>query len=126
MAAKTTYTSIDEYISAFPAEVQSILKKTRQTIQKALPDTTETISYQIPTFNLNGKYVVYFACWKHHIALYPIPTGDEAFQKAIAPYISGKGTVRFPLDKPIPYDLVEKIATFRMKEAVKKEGKKTT
>lgn len=107
---------MDEYISSFPEDVQRILEKTRQTIRKAAPEATETISYQIPTFKLNGKYLVYFAGYTKHISLYPIPSGKEA-PKELSPYKSGKGTVRFPIDKPIPFDLVRKIVQFRIKES---------
>lgn len=91
--------NVDEYIKAFPRDVQTILEKIRLTIQKMAPDAVETISYQMPTFKLNGKYLVYFAGWKNHVSIYPIPTGTPAFQKEISPYIAGKGTIKFPLDK---------------------------
>jgi len=116
MAGKKDFTTIDEYIGTFPANIQAILEKIRQAIQKAAPEATETMSYGIPTFNLNGKHLVFFAGWKHHISLYPIPAGDEAFQEKISHYKRAKGTIQFPLDKPIPYDLVEKIVTHLMKE----------
>lgn len=112
--------TIDEYIKAFPRDIQSILKKIRETIRKAAPEAIETISYKIPTFKLNGKSLVYFATWKNYISLYPIPSGTEAFQKELSQYKGTKGSVHFPFDKPIPYDLVEKIVTFRMKEDVKR------
>ena len=110
------FTTIDEYIKTCPEDVQSILEKIRQTIRNAAPEAIETISYGIPTFNLDGKYLVYFAAWKNHIALYPIPSGTEAFKKEVAHYKGTKGSVHFPFDKPIPYDLVETIVRFRMKE----------
>jgi uncharacterized protein YdhG (YjbR/CyaY superfamily) len=116
MTNKIQFKTIDEYIGTFPENVQSILEKVRKTIQKAAPEAVETISYGIPSFNLNGRYLVYFAAWKRHISLYPIPSGDEAFQKELSTYLSGKATARFRLDKPIPYDLVEKIVKFLMKE----------
>jgi len=116
MTKKTESKTIDEYIETFPAKVQSILEKIRQIIQKTAPEAVETISYQIPSFNLNDRYLVYFAAWKCHISLYPIPSGNKAFQKELFPYLGGKATARFPLDKPIPYDLVEKIVKFLMKE----------
>jgi uncharacterized protein YdhG (YjbR/CyaY superfamily) len=116
MTNKTQFGTIDEYIGTFPEKVQNILEKVRKTIQKTAPEAVETISYGIPSFNLNGRYLVYFAAWKCHISLYPIPSGDEAFQKELSPYLSGKATTRFLLDKPIPYDLVEKIVKFLMKE----------
>jgi uncharacterized protein YdhG (YjbR/CyaY superfamily) len=116
MTDKKLYTTIDEYISTFPDDIQAILEKIRQSIQKAAPDAVETISYGIPTVNLNGKHLVFFAGWKHHISLYPIPAGDEAFLKKISQYKRVKSTVQFPLDKPIPFDLVEKIVNFLMME----------
>ncbi len=121
MTDKKLFTTIDDYISTFPADIQTILEKVRQSIQKAAPDAIETISYGIPTINLNGKHVVFFAGWKHHISLYPLPTGDEAFQQELAHYKRAKGTIQFPLDKPIPYDLVEQIVTLLMKENPEKE-----
>lgn len=114
MADKTP-ADIDEYISTFPDDVQPILEKVRQTLRKALPETTEGISYGMPVFNLNGHYLVYFAGWKHHISLYPVPYGDPEFQKEIKPFLSGQGTLKFPLDKPIPYDLIEKVALLHLK-----------
>jgi uncharacterized protein YdhG (YjbR/CyaY superfamily) len=121
MTDKKLFTTIDEYISTFPEEIQAALEKVRQAIQKAAPEAAETISYGIPTFNLNGKHLVFFAGWKHHISLYPIPAGDEAFQQEISHYKRAKGTIQFPVDKPIPYDLVEKIVTLLMMESPEKE-----
>src|SRR5579859_7848311 len=103
MADKKRFTTIDEYISSFPQDMQVILEKVRQSIRKAAPDVVETISYDMPTFDLNGKHLVFFAGWKHHISLYPIPAGDEAFQKKISHYKRAKGSIQFPLDKPVPY-----------------------
>ena len=116
MTDKKQFTTIDEYISTFPVDTQVILEKMRQAIQKAAPDAVETISYNIPTFDLNGKHLVFFAGWKHHISLYPTPAGDEAFQQQISHYKRVKSTVQFPLNKPVPYDLVEKIVTLLMVE----------
>ncbi len=121
MTNKKQFKTIDVYIKTFPKDVQSILEKIRQTIRKAAPEAVETISYQIPTFKLNGKYLVYFAAFKNHIGVYPAPTGNEAFKKELSPYIRGKVTVQFPLDKPVPYDLVKKIVIFRMKENQEKK-----
>jgi len=118
---KKQFRTIDEYIETFPKNVQSLLEKMRQTIRKAAPEAVEAISYQIPTFKLNGRYLVYLAAWKNHIGFYPIPSGTEAFKKELSQYKRGKGTVQFPIDKPIPYDLVRKIVTFRMKENSEKE-----
>jgi uncharacterized protein YdhG (YjbR/CyaY superfamily) len=120
-AHKKQFKTIDEYIKTFPEDVQKLLEKIRQTIRKAAPEAVETISYQMPTFNLDGKYLIYFAAWKNHIGFYPIPAGDKAFQKELSPYTGAKSSVRFPIDKPIPYDLVKKLVMFRIKE---NQGKK--
>jgi uncharacterized protein YdhG (YjbR/CyaY superfamily) len=108
---------IDEYIAGFPADVQEILQKIRLTIQKAAPKAGETISYQMPTFTLNGTYLVYFAAFKNHIGFYPTPSGTEKFQKELAVYKGGKGSIRFPLDAPMPYSLITRIVKFRAKES---------
>jgi uncharacterized protein YdhG (YjbR/CyaY superfamily) len=107
---------IDEYIAGFPPEVQEILEKIRLIIRKAAPATEETISYKMPTFTLNGTYLIYFAAYKKHVSLYPAPIGHAEFQEELSAYESGKGTARFPLDKPIPFDLISKIVKFRVKE----------
>ena len=116
MADKKRFTTIDEYIATFPQDTQAILEKVRQSIHKAAPDAVETISYDMPTFDLNGKHLVFFAGWKHHISLYPTPAGDEAFQEKLSRYKRVKSTVQFPLDKPVPYDLVEQIVTLLILE----------
>jgi uncharacterized protein YdhG (YjbR/CyaY superfamily) len=120
---KVQFKTIDEYQKTFPQDVQTILEKIRQTIRKAAPDAVEAISYQMPTFKLNGN-LVHFAAFKSHIGFYPIPSGIEALKEEAAPYVAGKGTLRFPLDKPIPYDLIEKIVTFRVKQNLAKKTKK--
>ena len=97
---QTAPKNIDEYIAGFPNDVREILEKIRQTVKKAAPDAEETIKYKIPTFTLKGN-LIYFAAHKNHIGIYPIPTGTEGFQKEIAGYKGGRGTVRFPFDKPI-------------------------
>src|SRR3972149_1597693 len=119
MINKKQFKTVDEYIKTFPPDVQSILEKMRQTIRKSAPEAVEAISYQMPTFKLNGN-LVHFAAFKHHIGLYPAPSGIEAFEKELSPFVGGKGSVRFPLDKPIPFDLVDKIVAFRVKENLKK------
>jgi len=121
MTDKKIFTTIDEYISTFPGEIQAVLEKVRQTIRKAAPEAAETISYGIPTFNLNGKHLVFFAGWKHHLSLHPIPAGDEAFQQELSHYKRAKGTIQFPFDKPIPYDFVEQIVTLLQRESPEKE-----
>ena len=123
---QTTPKDIDEYIAGFPKDVQKILEKIRKTICKVAPDAKEKISYQMPTFTLEGN-LVHFAAFKKHIGFYPVPTGIEKFKKELSAYEGGKGSVRFPLDKPIPYDLIGKIVAFRVKENLEKaeaKGKK--
>ncbi len=117
--------NIDEYIANFPKDVQEILEKIRATIKKAAPNAEETINYQIPTFTLNGN-LVHFAAFKSHIGFYPTPTGVEKFKKELAVYEGAKGSVKFPLDKPIPYTLIRKIVTFRVKENLERAAKKKT
>lgn len=116
----TQYKTIDEYIDTFPEYIQIILEKMRQTIRKAAPEAVEGISYQMPTFKLNGN-LVYFAAFKKHIGFYPTASGIEAFKDELSANKMGKGSVQFPLDKPIPYDLVEKIVLFRVKENLTKK-----
>jgi uncharacterized protein YdhG (YjbR/CyaY superfamily) len=113
--------SIDEYIAGFPKETQKILEQIRATIKNTAPDAEETISYAIPTFTLNKTYLVYFAGYKNHVSLYPAPTGNETFEKEIAAYKSGKGTVQFPLNKPLPLNLITKIIKYRLKENLKQQ-----
>ncbi|MDX5297916.1 MAG: DUF1801 domain-containing protein [Gammaproteobacteria bacterium] len=113
------YTTIDEYIADFPEDVQAILHEMRRTIRAAAPDATEAISYQMPTFKLNGN-LVHFAAYPHHIGFYPAPSGIEAFRAALAPYKVSKGAIQFPLDQPIPYDLVSRITAYRVAENMAK------
>ena len=124
---RTAPKDIDDYIAGFPNDVQEILEKIRMTIRKAAPDAVETISYQIPTFTLKGTYLVYFAAYKKHIGLYPAPRGIEKFKKELSAYEGGKGTVRFPLNKPIPCALITRIVKFRAMmnlERAEAKGKK--
>ncbi|MDR2987508.1 MAG: DUF1801 domain-containing protein [Nocardiopsaceae bacterium] len=102
--------TVDEYIGSCPDDVQEIMREIRRRLLAALPDTGETISYDIPTITLGGKRLIHFAAWKKHISVYPVPSGDAALQQELAPYISGKGTLKFGLDKPVPYDLIVRIA----------------
>ena len=122
MTDKKRFTTIDEYISTFPGKTQAALEKVRQAIQKAAPDAVETISYNMPTFDLNGKHLVFFAGWIHHISLYPTPAGDEAFQQELSRYKRVKSTAQFPLDKPIPYNFVEQMVTLLMRESPDRKG----
>ncbi|MEX0699613.1 MAG: DUF1801 domain-containing protein [Acidimicrobiia bacterium] len=110
------FETIDDYIESFPTDVQPILQEVRRAIRKAASETEETISYQMPTFKLDGKYLIYFGGWKNHVGIYPIPTVDEAFEKELAPYRAAKGTLRFPLSEPIPYQLVERIVALLLKK----------
>jgi uncharacterized protein YdhG (YjbR/CyaY superfamily) len=112
---KTTPQTIDEYIAGFPTDVQAILKKIRATIQRAAPGAKEKISYRIPTFALHGN-LIYFAAFKKHIGLYPAPRGVAKFKAELSAYEGGKGTVQFPLDRPIPLDLIRRIVKFRVEE----------
>ena len=120
---KITYESIDDYISQFPPEVQVILETLRKVINESAPDAKEKISYQMPTFVLHGN-LVHFAAYKNHIGFYPTPSGINAFKGELAEYKGAKGSVQFPLDKPLPYELINKIVQFRVAENIKKaEGK---
>ena len=110
-----TYHNIDQYIASFPAEVQIILRKVRETIQHAAPGATEAIKYQMPTFVFNGN-LVHFAAYKNHIGFYPAPSGLTAFKEEINAYKNAKGSVQFPLNKEIPYDLIRRITMYRVKE----------
>jgi len=121
---KSKINSIDEYIDTFPEDVQPILKQVRRTIKAAAPQAGEKISYGIPTFTLNGKYLIYFAGWKHHISIYPIPVGDDAFNQEVAPYIAGKGTLKFTIDKPVPLKLITKIVKLKVAENSSRRDKK--
>ena len=119
MPAKKQFETIDEYIETFPKDVQSILEKMRRTIRKAAPDAEEAISYQIATFKLKGSSLVHFAAFRKHIGLYP-PAPRE-FKKEVSSYEGPKGNLKFPTDKPIPYDLVTRIVLFRRKEILEKK-----
>ena len=107
--------TIDEYIAGFPPDIPAILQQIRMTVRAAAPEAQETISYQMPTFTLHGN-LVHFAAFTNHIGFYPTPSGMEEFEQALAPYKGGKGSARFPLDQPIPYDLIDAIVRFRVAE----------
>lgn len=109
------YTTIDEYISSFPKNIQKMLGDVRSVIRKVAPDSVEAISYGIPTFKLNGN-LVHFAAFKNHIGFYPTPNGIEEFEKELSVYKQGKGSVQFPVDKPLPLDLISKIVKYRVKK----------
>jgi len=121
MVPAKKFETIDEYIESFPENVQRVLEKLRATVQEAAPEALESISYDMPTFKLNGRRLVYFSAWKKHIGFYSIPEGNEDFRKELSPYAGEKGSLRFPLDKPIPYDLVKRIVMLRMKELRQKK-----
>jgi len=121
---KIAATTIDEFIAAYPPAMQEKLRKMRDTIRKAAPDATETIKYGIPTFVLNGN-LVHFAGYEHHIGFYPAPSGIVEFKKELSVYESAKGSVRFPLDKPLPLKLVAQIVKFRVAENRAKKSKTT-
>lgn len=114
MAAQ--FRTIDEYIASFPADVQSVLREVLRRCLDAVPGAEQTISYGIPTLKLDGHYVVYFAAWKHHISVYPIPRGDTELQADLDPYRAAKGTLKFMLNKPIPYDLITRVAAALVQE----------
>lgn len=114
-----SYQNIDEYIASYPVEVQEILQKIRQVVQKEAPEATEKISYGIPTYYLHEN-LVHFAAYKKHIGFYPTSSGIEAFKAEIGEYKWSRGTVQFPLDKPMPYELIRKMVRFRVKEVKSK------
>lgn len=120
---KQQYKTVEEYIGMFPPDVRKILQKVRQAIKRVAPGAGETISYQMPAYKLNGV-LVYFAAYKNHIGFYPTASGIDAFKKELSPYKSSKGAVQFPLGKPIPYDLIERIVIYRVEEDRKKDIKK--
>lgn len=111
----TNATTIDEYIAGFPPDIQHILEQVRSTVKKAAPQATEGIGYGMPAFKQNGP-LVYFAAYPHHIGFYPIPSGLEAFKAELSKYKTGKGSVQFPLDQPMPLTLITKMVKFRAKE----------
>jgi uncharacterized protein YdhG (YjbR/CyaY superfamily) len=117
------FSSIDEYIATFPESIQKILQELRATIKAAAPEATEKISYQMPTFYLKGN-LVHFAAFKKHIGFYPAPRGIEAFKDELSEYEGSKGTVRFPIDKPLPLELISRIVKFRVAENLENAQKK--
>jgi uncharacterized protein YdhG (YjbR/CyaY superfamily) len=115
--------NIDEYIAGFTQETQAVLEQIRQVIKKTAPDADETISYAIPAFRFSNSILVYFAGFKKHIGLYALPSGNEAFKEELKAYKVGKGSIQFPLNKPMPIDLITKIVEFRIKEISEKAKK---
>ena len=116
---RTTPDSIDAYIETFPADIQKKLQELRETIHVAAPEASEKISYQIPTFYLKGN-LVHFAAFKDHISFFPTSSGIEAFWQELSVYKGAKGTVRFPLDQPLPLELISRIVKFRVSENLKR------
>jgi uncharacterized protein YdhG (YjbR/CyaY superfamily) len=125
MANRSTANAIDEYIAGFPPETQAALEELRALFKPTAPGATETISYAIPTCDLNGKHLVHFAGYARHVGLYPTPSGLEAFQEDLKPYKVGKGSVQFPLDQPLPTDLIRCIVEFRVAENLARASKKS-
>jgi uncharacterized protein YdhG (YjbR/CyaY superfamily) len=113
---KSSPKTIDEYISGFPRDVQDNLEQVRAAVQKAAPQAKETISYKMPTINLDGRYLVYFSACKSHIGFYPAPIGNPEFAEDVAKYGAGKGPLKFPYDKPIPLDLISRVVAHRVNE----------
>jgi uncharacterized protein YdhG (YjbR/CyaY superfamily) len=121
--AKTTFTSVDRYLASQPDATRAALERVRSCIRRAVPGADEVISYQIPTYKLNGRAVIYFAGWKEHFSIYPSTARVvAAFKDDLAPYEISKGTIRFPLDRPVPARLIANIAKFRAKEAAEHEA----
>ena len=111
-----TFTSVDEYINSFPKDIKSKLEELRKIILKTAPSSEQVISYNIPCFKIDGKYLIYFAGYKSHIGLYPVKSGMENLQKELEPYLSGKATARFAVDKPLPASLITKIVKQKLKD----------
>ncbi|OMF18535.1 hypothetical protein BK133_30420 [Paenibacillus sp. FSL H8-0548] len=120
---KAVFESIDEYIKTFPPETQEILRKIREVIQQAAPDATEKISYQMPTFVLHGN-LVHFAAYKNHIGFYPAPRAIDEFKEELSQYKGAKGSVQFPIDKPMPYELISRMVKYRVAENIQKAAAK--
>jgi uncharacterized protein YdhG (YjbR/CyaY superfamily) len=125
MKAKVGFTSIDEYIVTCPKDIQKILQEVRATVHAAAPNATEKISYQMPTFYLQGN-LVHFAAFKNHIGFYPTPNGIKSFERELSKYKGGKGSVQFPLDQPMPLKLISRIVKYRVAENLKKAKLKSS
>lgn len=117
----TNFKTVDEYIKSFPKDIQTLLEKVRKTIKTNAPDAVESIAYGMPAYKMNGKPLVYFAGYKKHIGFYATPTGHAEFADELSTYKQGKGSVQFPLDKPIPYELIKRIVAFRVTENAAKK-----
>jgi len=123
MIGQSSADTIDAYIASFPSKVQAILRKIRATVRKAAPDAQEKISYRMPAFFQNGV-LIYFAAFKQHIGVFPPIRGDTDLQKQLAPYRGPKGNLKFPLDEPMPYDLIRRLVMFQLKQREEKVGSK--
>ena len=123
MPTRSTANSIDEYVAGFPPETQKVLQELRALIKESAPDATETISYAIPTFDLNGRHLVHFVGYGKRIGFYPVPSALEAFKEELKSYRSGKGSAQFPLGQPLPTDLIRRIVEFRVDEDTAKTSK---
>ena len=123
MNDKKGFTSIDAYIATCTEESRERLRTIRTEIKRIVPEAKEKISYQIACFELNGRNLIHFAGWKKHVSLYPIPAGSEAFNQEISKYADGKGTVKFPLDKPMPIKLVRQIMKYRLADHLRNDKK---
>jgi uncharacterized protein YdhG (YjbR/CyaY superfamily) len=123
MMSRSTADSIDAYIAGFPPETRKLLEDMRALIKASASGAAETMSYSMPTFDLNGKHLVFFAGFEKHIGFYPVPSGLEAFKEELRPYKTGKGSVQFPLGSPLPADLIRRIVEFRVEENTRKVSK---
>ncbi len=123
MSMSTKPRTIDEYIAGFPPDDQRVLQEVRATIRAEVPDAEETISYEIPTFKVNGKYLVYFARHRKHIGIYPVPLQHPELKEDVAEYASGKASVKLPLARPIPFDLIRRIVKVCVRENAARAGK---
>ncbi|MDF2628177.1 MAG: hypothetical protein K0R39_2008 [Symbiobacteriaceae bacterium] len=121
----STAPTVDAYIAEFPPDIQQVLQELRALIRATAPEATETISYSMPTFDLDKKHLVHFAAFKQHIGLYPTPSGIEAFQEELAPYKTSKGAVQFPLGQPLPIDLIRRIVAYRVAESAARKAAKS-
>jgi uncharacterized protein YdhG (YjbR/CyaY superfamily) len=119
------FTSINEYVSTLPENAKKAMEEIIMTIKAKVPNAEERISYNMPAFKVNGEYFIHFSAWKNHIGMYPIPAGNEAFQKQVELYRSAKSSLNFPLDKPMPIKLIEKFVKFRIAENLKDAKAKT-
>jgi len=121
-SSRRKFRTVDEYIAKSSKNVRDVLQELKRVIKESAPEAEETISYDIPTFDLDGRHLVHFAAYKNHIGFYPTSSGVEAFKKELSPFKTSRGTVQFPLDKPIPFDLVKKIVKFRIEENKSKKS----